>query len=357
MAITASAQKPGFKWGQLAPIPDEHGFASSFAGVSNGALIVAGGANFPDGGTPWTGSKKAWTDKIFVLDKPTGKWRQAAKLEQPLGYGISITYKNELLCIGGSNADGHAASMIGINYYPKTGKVEIEAWPDMPQPLANACGALIDHTLYIAGGLLTSDAKSAASVFWSIDLDHPKAGWKKLETWPGSSRMLSVAGSLNGKFYLFSGTALEDKAGAAHRKYLTDAYAYTPGKGWKKLADLPRPVVAAAGPAVAYHKNQLLIFGGDDGVLADNAATLKEKHPGFSDDILSYNTTTNKWTSAGKIKTNKLSDAAENPNKSLWTPVTTTSVLWHGELVIPGGEVRPAVRTSRVLTVKIPSSK
>jgi hypothetical protein len=42
-----------------------------------------------------------------------------------------------------------------------------------------------------------------------------------------------------------------------------------------------------------------LIFGGDDGVMADNAAELKEKHPGFSDVILSYNTLTNTWVDAG----------------------------------------------------------
>jgi N-acetylneuraminic acid mutarotase len=354
MAITASAQKPIFKWGQLSPIPDEHGFAGSFAGVANNALIIAGGANFPDGGAPWTGSKKAWTDKIFVLDKPTGKWKQADTLPQPLGYGVSISYHNKLICVGGSNAGGHVATVFAMSYV--NSRIETENLPDLPEALANSCGAVVGHTLYIAGGLLTPDAKSTASVFWSLDLDQPKIGWKKLQTWPGPPRMLSVAGSLNGTFYLFSGTDLEDKAGVAHRHYLNDAYAYTPGKGWKKLADLPRAVVAAAGPALPYHKNELLIFGGDDGVLADNAATLKERHPGFSDDILSYNTTTNKWTSAGKIKTAKLPDAAENPNKSLWAPVTTTSVLWHGELVIPGGEVRPAVRTSRVLTVHIPSA-
>jgi N-acetylneuraminic acid mutarotase len=354
MVITASAQKPIFKWGQLSTIPDEHGFAGSFAGVANNALIVAGGANFPDGGAPWTGSKKAWTDKIFVLEKPTGKWKLATTLPQPLGYGVSISYHNKFVCVGGNNAGGHVATVFAMNYV--NGKVEIEHWPDLPEALANSCGAVVGHTLYIAGGLLVPDAKSTASVFWSMDLDDDNPYWKKLPTWPGPSRMLSVAGSINGKFYLFSGTDLEDKAGIAHRKYLTDAYAYTPGKGWKKLADLPRAVVAAAGPASPYHKNELLIFGGDDGLLADNAATLKEKHPGFSDDILSYNTTTNKWTSTGKIKTNKLSDAAENPKKSLWAPVTTTSVLWQGALVIPGGEVRPAVRTSRVLTVHISSA-
>ncbi|MDB5003645.1 MAG: Kelch repeat type 1-containing protein [Mucilaginibacter sp.] len=356
MSTNIKAQKTDlFKWGELAPIPDPFGFAGSFAGISNNALIVAGGANFPDGGAPWTGSKKVWTDKIFVLDHPTGKWKQIAKLGQPLGYGVSITYKNELICIGGSNAEGHVPSMFGINYYPN-GNVEFEVWPDLPTKLANACGAVVGHTLYIAGGLLVSDANSTASVFLSIDLASQNPKWTKLETWPGPPRMLSVAGSLNGSFYLFSGTDLEDKNGAAHRKYLKDAYAYTPGKGWKKLADLPSPVVAAAGPALAYGKNELLVFGGDDGVLADNASTLKEKHPGFSDAILSYQIITNKWNIAGHIKTHKLADAAENPNKSLWAPVTTTSVSWHGDLVFPGGEVRPAVRTPRVLVAHIKTS-
>jgi N-acetylneuraminate epimerase len=356
MTMATSAQNNlTFKWGQLAPIPDVHGFAGSFAGIAGNALIVAGGANFPDGGAPWTGSKKAWTDKIFVLDNPNGKWRMVAKLVQPLGYGVSISYNNKLICIGGSNADGHTASVFAISYINK--KIKTENWPPLPEALANTCGAIVGHTLYIAGGLLKADAKSTASVFSSLDLDKPAAGWAKLQTWPGPPRMLGVAGSINGSFYLFSGTDLEDKNGAAHRRYLKDAYAYTPGKSWKKLADLPRPVVAAAGPALAYANNQLLIFGGDDGVLADNAATLKENHPGFSDAILSYHINTNSWTEIGKIKTNKLKDAAANPAYSLWTPVTTTSVLWHGSLVIPGGEVRPAVRTSRVLIIDISSSK
>ena len=29
------------------PVPDMHGFAGAFTGVSNGRLLVAGGANFP----------------------------------------------------------------------------------------------------------------------------------------------------------------------------------------------------------------------------------------------------------------------------------------------------------------------
>jgi hypothetical protein len=34
------------RWQALPPLPDAMGLAAGFAGVSNGALIVAGGANF-----------------------------------------------------------------------------------------------------------------------------------------------------------------------------------------------------------------------------------------------------------------------------------------------------------------------
>ena len=36
------------EWKQLADLPDVEGFAGSYAGVSNGALLVCGGANFPE---------------------------------------------------------------------------------------------------------------------------------------------------------------------------------------------------------------------------------------------------------------------------------------------------------------------
>ena len=42
---------------------------SAVAGVSGGALLVAGGANFPDK-KPWQGGTKVWYDTVFVLDEP-----------------------------------------------------------------------------------------------------------------------------------------------------------------------------------------------------------------------------------------------------------------------------------------------
>jgi N-acetylneuraminic acid mutarotase len=359
MSVFTVSQQPRvplkLQWGQLPAIPDNYGFAGSFAGTSHGALIVAGGANFPDGGAPWTGSKKVWSDKIFVLDKPTGQWKIAGKLPQPMGYGVAVSYQDQLICIGGSNAGGHLATVLAISYVH--GKIKITSWPDLPQPLANACGTWIGHTVYIAGGLFTPDAKSTAHIFWSFDLSRPQtAAWQKLPAWPGPPRMLAAAGMLpNNAFFLFSGTDLEDKAGAPHRKYLKDAYKYTIGKGWERLPDMPAATVAAPSLVVNTRKNSLLIFGGDDGRLADDAANLKEKHPGFSDHILMYQQDKNTWLDVDglKIPTDKKPDAATNPNGSVWAPVTTTSVIWRGMIVFPGGEVRPAVRTPRVLTAVI----
>ena len=59
-------------WDLLPPLPDAQGFAGAFVGVikdaslppgkrrkSKGVLIVAGGANFPEG-RPWDGGAKVW---------------------------------------------------------------------------------------------------------------------------------------------------------------------------------------------------------------------------------------------------------------------------------------------------------
>lgn len=70
------------EWSPLPPLPDAHGVAGAFAGVAGGALLVAGGANFPDG-PPWQGGTKAWTDRIWVLDRPDGAWREAGRLTGP----------------------------------------------------------------------------------------------------------------------------------------------------------------------------------------------------------------------------------------------------------------------------------
>ncbi|WP_240312807.1 galactose oxidase [Flavihumibacter solisilvae] len=325
-------KKEMFSWDSLPSIPDPVGFAGSFAGVANEVLIVAGGSNFPNGGTPWNGGTKTWYDNIFVLENPGAAWKKTGKLPFPLGYGVSVSTPQGLMIIGGSNAAGHYSDVILIHY--RNGKIGTEKLPSMPFALANSCGALVGNKIYVAGGIINPSSPSTEKLFLSFDLESKR--WMQLPTWPGPSRMLSVAGSDGAGFYLFSGTQLTD----GKRSYLQDAYSFTEDKGWQKLADLPFPVVAAPSPAFCDNEKKLFLFGGDTGKDAAQAAFLREKHPGFSDSILEYNSDKNEWSAAGRIYT----------NSATWSPVTTSLVVWENRVVLPGGEVRPGVRTPRVLT-------
>lgn len=321
------------QWRSLAPLPDPIGFAGAFAGEANGALVVAGGSNFPGGGKPWNGASKVYSDRIFVLEHVGGHWKEAGKLPKPLGYGASITWKDSLICLGGSNTAGCYTDVYIINYI--NNKIRIRTLPSLPAALSNSSGILIGDVIYLAGGIRSPDAQATTSDFWSYDLSaNPNnAKWKVLSAWPGPSRMLAVAGAQDGNFYLFSGVELKE----GKRKYLPDSYCYSPGKGWKKLAPCPQPVAAAPSPANASGQTHLMIFGGDDGVLAPRIMELQDHHPGFSSKVWDYNIVTDVWSVVGRIPAN------------LKAPVTAVAVPWNGQTVIPGGEVRPATRTPQVL--------
>ena len=55
-------------------------------------------ANFP-AKKPWEGGTKIWHDAVFVLERPDGAWQHAGKLPRPLGYGVSVTHKDALVCV------------------------------------------------------------------------------------------------------------------------------------------------------------------------------------------------------------------------------------------------------------------
>jgi N-acetylneuraminate epimerase len=330
--LNASSMAADLKWSQLPPLPDKEGFASMFAGVSNDVLIIAGGANFPDK-RPWEGGTKVWYDDVWLLEKPDGTWRKIGKLPRPLGYGVSVTTHEGLLCIGGSDSKGHHAECFIIQW--ENSKLLTKPFPSLPQPCANMSGALVGHTVFIAGGISKSDATEALHTFWSLDLSKPDARWQELPPWPGKERMLAIAGSFGDAFYLFSGTALHaDANGKPARDYLKDAFRYTAKKGWEKLPDMPRAAVAAPTPAQLM-KTGLLVISGDDG--SKVGFKPETQHPGFQHSVMEFDVTTSQWK--------PLPDA---PFSRATVPVTE----WRDGFVIPNGEVRPGYRTNEVWWVK-----
>ncbi|MCX6952496.1 MAG: sodium:solute symporter, partial [Verrucomicrobia bacterium] len=159
-------------WKQLPSIPDREGFAGSYAGVSRGALVVAGGANFPDK-RPWEGGTKIWYDRVFVLEAGAAAWRDAGRLPAAGGYGVSVNVDDGVLLVGGGDAKRNFDEVWLARWDGKA--VTFTAWPRLPKPLAMAAGALVGRVIYVAGGLDRPDATQAQNAFFALDLDQPAA--------------------------------------------------------------------------------------------------------------------------------------------------------------------------------------
>ena len=319
------------EWSKLPSIPEPLGVAAPFAGVSCGALIVAGGANFPDK-MPWDGGKKVWHDKVWVLEKPDGTWREAGKLPRPLAYGVSVNVTGAVICVGGSDAGRHYAEVVSLVWRDGKLRVQNEGTPGpLPISLANAAAAVSEkEVVYVACGSTSPDAPVASRRVFRAGWRDKVLEWRELPPLPAEPRILPVAAAKGEAFYLFGGAAIELKDGKPVRRYLTDAWRYSETEGWKRLAEMPKSAVAAPSPAPVVGGG-IYIAGGDDGSLVGFSPP--EKHPGFPGTMLRYDIAANAWKEAGKVPAPR---------------ATLPMVEWQGGFVFPSGEVRPGVRSPEV---------
>ncbi len=275
---------------------------------------------------PWEGGNKVWHDRAWVLDRPDRTWREAGTLPRPLAYGVSATWRDSVICVGGSDAERHYAEAFRLLW--KEGAIQVLPLAPAPLPLSGACGALVGDVLYIAGGSESPGEKSASARAFALDLAASKPEWGELPPIPGRPRLLSVAAGDDKSFYVFGGAALEsDTAGRLGRVYLREGWCFTPGRGWRRLADLPKSIVAAPSPAPVID-GRILLIAGDDGSRTDFKPI--DQHPGFPPQILAYDILRDEW-----------STAADTPAPRATVPV----VEWGEGFVIPSGEVRPGKRS------------
>jgi len=333
LALILATTTHAAAWTRLADLPDREGFAGSFAGVSGGALIVAGGAKFPDR-KPWeAGARKVWYDSIVVLDRAgSAEWKTAGKLPRPLGYGVSVTYDDSVICIGGSDADRHYADVFRLRW--RDGRIETTPMPPLPKPIANASGAIVGERIYIAGGQESPDAKTALSTLFELDLSAGKPSWRECEPCPGGGRILATAAALDGNLYVIGGAELTPQ-----RRYRTDAWRYRPSQGWTRLPDLPHAVVAAPSPAPTDAKS-IFILGGDDGTQV--GVWPSQGHTGFSKKILRCDVAAGTWQEAREIPAPR---------------VTVPCVRWDDAWIVPSGERLPGVRSNQVWSFMPPGKE
>ena len=113
----APAASFSLDWSALPAIPNEWGVAGPIVGVHNDALIVAGGANFPN--KPLWETSKVWHDEIFVLTNEGadgGQWKTAGKLARPLGYAACVSTEDGVLVMGGNDSKQAYAEAVSYTH-------------------------------------------------------------------------------------------------------------------------------------------------------------------------------------------------------------------------------------------------
>ena len=107
---------------------------------------------------PWEGGGKVWYAGVHVLEPGAEAWLQAGDLGAPLAYGAAVTTEHGVICMGGSDGTRHYAEVFRLEW--QGGSVQRTPLPGLPQPCAYASAALLDETIYVAGGqVLFSTAK------------------------------------------------------------------------------------------------------------------------------------------------------------------------------------------------------
>lgn len=332
----------------IPPVPDPLGVAGAFIGLHNGALILAGGSTFDR--PAWENGHALHRNDIHVLledaapggDKSRFQWVAGGQLPSPLAQGATAATPLGLVCLGGTDGEKCTNQVLLLRWDAAHNTVRIERrLPDLPLACQKLSAAAIvgkyETTIYVAGGL--AEEGRLLNAFHCLTLPHDiqilevgKLQWQTLPSLPGPPRFgaafVSQRDGSSANLYLCGGKSQHD--------YLTDAYCYSPDRGkWSAISKLPRPALLA--PAIAIGQSHVFLFSGSDGHDVERWQELREEYH-FTREVLAYHTITDTWTSAGEMPTGV---------------AATTAVKWNGGVAIPGGELRPTVRTRDVQFARI----
>jgi N-acetylneuraminate epimerase len=336
------------------------GFAGPVTGVHNNVLFFAGGANFPDA-MPWQGGKKKYYNTVFAY---TRKQRKPALLNkifalpENIAYPASCNTPEGVLYAGGENENGISDKVWLMLWDAKTQELLFKRLPSLPIPVSNATATVIDHTVFIAGGETIS---GGSSQFLALDLDNTAIGWKQLAEIPKpvSHTVLMTSFEKGSNTIYLCGGRKKNSNGISDLYNNVFVYNVATNKWQEKTALL---YALSAGTGILYDANHIILFGGDRGVVFHKTETLiaainaekdegkkqklvqeknrlQSEHPGFSNEVLLYNTKNDTWKVIGTIP--------------FATPVTTMAVKWKSRFFIPSGEIKAGVRSPNILSVKI----
>jgi cyclically-permuted mutarotase family protein len=159
---------------ELKPIPDAayaKGVSAPFCGVVGDALVVAGGANFPDKSLLEGGTKRVYAD-IWALEG--GEWVHAGVLPDSTAYGATFAVDDTLILAGGNVCGVTTDKVYALTQ--QNGKAVLRALPPLPEPMEQCGWTRSGDRLYLVGGAGTTGVYTCTigSYEWTKLADLPE---------------------------------------------------------------------------------------------------------------------------------------------------------------------------------------
>ena len=327
------------------------GLSASFTGILGNYLLVAGGANFPNGHPFFEQGIKAYYTDLWLFDTKASKLQphQHLQLPYPVAHGALAHTEQSVLLVGGQNAKGSLSTILEVSLV--NGTPTIRPWGELPFTWHSGAVAWYEGELFLFGGERNGQATAGVCRF------NPNTSQCiELPPIPGPARVQFPSQLLAGTFYLFGGI---DPKGSAKSFTRTDAYAFDlKTSTWSQLTDVSfqnQPFSVSGGAATALNDHEILVLGGVNLELFNNTLTqfaqlqgdeltqfktryfrLTPEEINFSRRQLVFNTLTNQWYS--------LPNQVPFPGGA--GPLTLARTAQHVYWI--GGETKPGVRSPMV---------
>ena len=196
----APIMQPTLAWQPYGKLPAQHhhkpsiGISAAFTAVLGDYLLVAGGANFPDGHPFFDQGVKAYYDDLWLFDTKAPQLQTAhhVQLPYPVAHGALISNEQGVLLIGGQNGSGPLKSILQVTL--QDNKPQVSLWSQLPFTWHSGAAVWYQGALYLFGGI---DAQGAPDNFTRTDvhaLNLTNQTWTQMANTQYQHQAFSVSG-------------------------------------------------------------------------------------------------------------------------------------------------------------------
>lgn len=323
----------------------EKGVSACFAGHIGGTLLIAGGCNFPEK-PACEGGRKKYYNGIYAAatgDSDQLLWRKVGELPTASAYGVSVSWRDQVVMVGGNNERGSLNAVYTITL--KDNGAVVSNLPSLPVAMDNMTGCLVDNLLYVAGGNV--EGQPSRKVYY-MDLASAVKEWHALPDLPGDVRVQPVSGMADkGVFCVWGGFRPKSKLEDAALSF--DGWAYDViARTWRHLTSPVdtegSEVFLGGGTAVNLGTETVIAVGGVNKEVFLSA--LNHPQPGymiyepewykFNPLVLAYRD--GSWSVLGN----------EKPAARAGAALVSVS----DDIYIIGGELKPGIRTADIFRLR-----